>query len=79
MKAHLDRLVDHHGEGILGEFAVKLKLWPDPDGLYPLRAVAPMYGSGFLGSGRTGASRKASLSASDAAPRRTSAPQLAPC
>jgi len=61
MKAHLDRLVDHHGEGILGEFAVKLKLWPDPDGLYPLRAVAPMYGSGFLGSGRTGASRKASF------------------
>jgi hypothetical protein len=41
MKAHLDRLVDHHGEGILGEFAVKLKLWPDPDGLYLIKGGGP--------------------------------------
>ena len=30
-------LVDHHGEGILGEFAVILKLWPSPDGLYLIK------------------------------------------
>jgi hypothetical protein len=33
MKAHLVRLVDRHGNGILGEFAVELVTWPDPDGL----------------------------------------------
>ena len=34
MKAALERLVDRHGDGIWGEFAVKLKVWRDPDGLY---------------------------------------------
>ena len=41
MEAHLVRLVDHHGEGILGEFAVILKLWPDPDGLYLIKGGGP--------------------------------------
>jgi hypothetical protein len=34
IKAALDRLVGRHGDGILGEFAVNLMIWPDPDGLY---------------------------------------------
>jgi hypothetical protein len=37
MKAHLVRLVDRHGNGILGEFAVRLVIWPDPDGLYLIK------------------------------------------
>jgi hypothetical protein len=37
MEAHLVRLVDRHGGGILGEFAVKLVIWPDPDGLYLIK------------------------------------------
>jgi hypothetical protein len=41
MEAHLVRLVDRHGSGILGEFAVKLKIWPDPDGLYLLKGGGP--------------------------------------
>ena len=31
--AAIERLVDRHGNGIMGEFAVKLRIWPDPDGL----------------------------------------------
>jgi hypothetical protein len=41
MEAHLVRLVDHHGGGILGEFAVKLVIWPDPDGLYLIKGGGP--------------------------------------
>jgi len=37
IEGHLVRLVDRHGDGILGEFAVNLKLWPDPDGLYLIK------------------------------------------
>jgi len=37
MRAHLERLVNRHGEGILGEFAVSLVIWPDPDGLYLIK------------------------------------------
>jgi hypothetical protein len=41
MEAHLVRLVDHHGGGILGEFAVKLVIWPAPDGLYLIKGGGP--------------------------------------
>ena len=41
IKAALERLVDRHGDGILGEFAVKLTLWPDPDGLYLIKGGGP--------------------------------------
>ena len=41
IKAALERLVDRHGDGILGEFAVKLKIWPDPDGLYLIKGGGP--------------------------------------
>ena len=41
MTAHLVRLVDRHGNGILGEFAVRLVIWPDPDGLYLLKGGGP--------------------------------------
>jgi hypothetical protein len=41
MKAHLVRLVDRHGNGILGEFAVRLVIWPDPDGLYLIKGGGP--------------------------------------
>jgi hypothetical protein len=36
-EATLFRLVGHHGGGILGEFAVKLVIHPDPDGLYLIK------------------------------------------
>jgi hypothetical protein len=36
-EAALFRLVDRHGGGILGEFAVKLVIHPDPDGLYLIK------------------------------------------
>lgn len=36
-EAALFRLVGRHGGGILGEFAVKLIIHPDPDGLYLLK------------------------------------------
>ena len=42
MKAHLVRLVGHHGNGILGEFAVELVTWPDPDGLYLIKGGGPL-------------------------------------
>ena len=38
IKAAIERLVDRHGDGILGEFAVTLKIWPDPDGLYLIKS-----------------------------------------
>ena len=41
IKATLDRLVDRHGDGILGEFAVRLTIWPDPDGLYLIKGGGP--------------------------------------
>jgi hypothetical protein len=41
IKAALDRLVGRHGDGILGEFAVKLMIWPDPDGLYLIKGGGP--------------------------------------
>jgi hypothetical protein len=37
VEAALFRLVGRHGGGILGEFAVKLVIHPDPDGLYLLK------------------------------------------
>src|SRR5262249_38210953 len=39
-EAALFRLVGRHGDGILGEFAVKLVIHPDPDGLYLRKQVA---------------------------------------
>jgi hypothetical protein len=47
MAAHLMRLVDLHGDGILGEFAVKLVIWPDPDGLYLIKGGGPMVWAQF--------------------------------
>ena len=41
IEAHVERLVDRHGEGILGEFAVKVEIWPDPDGLYLIKGGGP--------------------------------------
>jgi hypothetical protein len=41
IEAHLLRLVGRHGDGILGEFTVALKLWSDPDGLYLIRGGGP--------------------------------------
>ena len=41
IEAALARLVDRHGDGIFGEFAVKLRLWPDPDGLYLIKGGGP--------------------------------------
>jgi hypothetical protein len=37
IESALFRLVGRHGDGILGEFAVKLKIWADPDGLYLIK------------------------------------------
>jgi len=37
----LERLVARHGGGIWSEFAVKLKVWRDPDGLYLLKGGGP--------------------------------------
>jgi hypothetical protein len=50
IKAAIERLVDRHGDGILGEFAVKLTLWPDPDGLYLLKGGGPRCGGCFRAS-----------------------------
>jgi hypothetical protein len=41
MEAHFVRLVDRHGGGIWGECAVKLVIWPDPDGLYLIKGGGP--------------------------------------
>ena len=78
IKAAIERLVDRHGDGILGEFAVTLKLWlPILTASTSSRAEAQMFGSGSLESGNIGGSRKASSTASGAASARTSALQLA--
>ena len=37
----LERLVARHGDGIWSEYAVKLKVWRDPDGLYLLKGGGP--------------------------------------
>jgi hypothetical protein len=37
----LERLVARHGGGIWSEYAVKLKVWRDPDGLYLLKGGGP--------------------------------------
>jgi hypothetical protein len=37
-EAALYRLVGRHGDGVLGEFAVKIIVHPDPDGLYLIKA-----------------------------------------
>jgi hypothetical protein len=37
----LERLVARHGDGIWSEYAVKLKIWRDPDGLYLLKGGGP--------------------------------------
>ena len=37
----LERLVALHGGGIWSEYAVKLKIWRDPDGLYLLKGGGP--------------------------------------
>ena len=37
IEAALNCLVGRHGDGILGEFAVKLIIHPDPDGLYLIK------------------------------------------
>jgi len=42
IETHLERLVDRHGDGILGEFAVRLEIWPDPDGLYLIKGGGPL-------------------------------------
>src|SRR5262245_39829301 len=42
IKAHVVRLIDRHGDGILGEFAVRLGIWPDPDGLYLIKGGGPL-------------------------------------
>jgi hypothetical protein len=41
IRAALDRLVGRHGDGTLGEFAVKLVIWPNPDGLYLIKGGGP--------------------------------------
>ena len=41
IESHIERLVDRHGDGILGEFAVRLEIWPDPDGLYLIKGGGP--------------------------------------
>jgi hypothetical protein len=48
-ETHLVRLVDLHGDGILGEFAVKIELWPDPDGLYLIKGGGPKVWAQFPG------------------------------
>jgi hypothetical protein len=42
IKVAIERLVDRHGDGILGEFAVRLVIWPDPDGLYLIKGGGPL-------------------------------------
>jgi hypothetical protein len=39
MKAHLVRLIDRHGDGILGEFAVQIRIWLD--GVYLIKGGGP--------------------------------------
>jgi hypothetical protein len=34
--------VHTHGDGILGEFAVRLVIWPDPDVLYLIKGGGPL-------------------------------------
>jgi hypothetical protein len=41
LQASLERLVARHAEGIWSEYAVKLKIWRDPDGLYLLKGGGP--------------------------------------
>ena len=47
MEAHLERLINLHGDGILGAFAVKIVIWPDPDGLYLIKGGGPKVWSLF--------------------------------
>jgi hypothetical protein len=72
MKDALDRLVGRHGDGILGEFAVKLVIWPDPDGLYLIKGGGLKCGSSSLGSESLGARRKVSSTGRGVARHRTS-------
>ena len=37
LQAALERLMARHGDGVWSEYAVKLKIWRDPDGLYLLK------------------------------------------
>src|SRR5262249_11939000 len=37
LQTTIERLVARHGGGIWSEYAVKLKIWRDPDGLYLLK------------------------------------------
>ena len=41
VRATLERLVARHGDGIWSEYAVELKTWCDPDGLYLLKGGGP--------------------------------------
>jgi hypothetical protein len=41
LRATLERLVGRHAVGIWSEYAVKLKIWRDPDGLYLLKGGGP--------------------------------------
>jgi len=41
LQAALERLVARHADGIWSEYAVKLKIWRDPDGLYLLKGGGP--------------------------------------
>jgi hypothetical protein len=41
LQASLERLVARHADGIWSEYAVKLKIWRDPDGLYLLKGGGP--------------------------------------
>jgi hypothetical protein len=72
MEAHLVRLVDHHGGGILGEYAVRLEYGRILTASISSRAVVPRCGSCFLASRRNGAWDKASFMARGAGRRRTS-------
>ena len=77
IKAALDRLVGRQGDGILGEFAVKLMIWPDPDGLYLIKGGGPKFGNCSHTFGRRGAQLRASSMAKVAEPPRTSDELLA--
>ena len=50
----MERLVDRHGDGISGEYAVKLEIWPDPDGLYLIKGGGPKVWKLFRASERNG-------------------------
>jgi hypothetical protein len=41
LQATLERLLARHADGIWSEYAVKLKIWRDPDGLYLLKGGGP--------------------------------------